>query len=1115
MKYRLGLDLGTNSIGWAVYSLDEDNEPEKLEDLGARIFSDGRNPKSKEPLAVERRIARGQRRIIYRRKLRRRETFRFLQKQGLLPAEKDEAQSLKIMNPYELRIKALDEKLEPFELGRVLFNLSVRRGFKSNRKDGSQKETKENSKSEKLTQADKCSNLSNAIKNSDCRTLGEFLWKNKESNGGTRFAPNRMDYYPVRQLYIEEFNLIRKKQETFYPDIDWDGIYNKIFFQRPLKIQECGKCQYMPEKERTFKAMPCAQKIRILQDVFNLTFIAEGKSKKLLPEWQDEIIKLLDSKEKLTFKEIRKKIGLDENITFNLESEARDFLQGNSTAVKLRSKNRFGEIWDSLSIEEQDNIVECLITAQEDSDVQKMLEKYDLSPEQKNFITKLVLPSGTTSFCREFSENVVNKIKENAEIFADSDERTKRCQIHNVIQELGYSYATQAVEKCEALPYYGKVLSGSTMGAKANPKNDEERFGKISNPTVHIALNQTRVVVNALIKEYGKPTQVVIEVSRELKASREAKEKMQQRIAANQKQNEILNKKIKDANSHIQFPNRTDRLKYKLWEELDPENALNRRCIYCGKQISGADIFNDNTVQIEHILPFGRTLWDSEHNKTVAHIKCNAFKGEKSPCEAFFNNPKGYSWNEILERASHLKDPQKRRLFSENAMETFEKESGFISRQLTDNAYLSKMALKYLKCIVEKDSNVWAVSGGMTKLLRDKWQIDSILKRKIGDKEIVHFELKDEQIGTYKKNRYDHRHHALDASVIALIDRSMVQQISRLNQIGKKNKIEVPQMPVSRLELIEKTKNIVVSFKPDHGAQGKLSKETLLGKIKRAEQISISKINEEDIPFIKNEKVRAEFEKMFAELKDIKKVQKELKELYPVVWVFKKYYVCKENILGLKEKDFDSIIDKKIQKELREFTESHKSEKVEDLMQKFSEQTKIKKVRCINRVQAPIEIKNKDGTMRYLCPEDYFAAIVWQIPPKNKDANPAYKATFIRRDQVDSDGKPKITAQPHPAAKKICVLHKNDYLEFVDNGNWYKCRIAGLNAASGRFDIRPVYAVTDCKDWIISTNEAVLEHYWNPQKGQNFISISVLFGEKFARPITVNPIGRVFRKNKN
>ena len=397
-------------------------------------------------------------------------------------------------------------------------------------------------------------------------------------------------------------------------------------------------------------------------------------------------------------------------------------------------------------------------------------------------------------------------------------------------------------------------------------------------------------------------------------------------------------------------------------------------------------------------------------------------------------------------------------------------------------------------------------------LLRDKWEIDSILKRKIGENEIFHFELKDERIGTYKKNRYDHRHHALDASVIALIDRSMVQQISRLNQIGKKNRIEVPQMPVIRTDLIEKTKNIVVSFKPDHGAQGKLSKETLLGKIKMAEQVVISKIREEDIAFIKNEKVRSEFEKKLAELKDIKKVQKELKELYPVVWVFKEYYVCKENILGLKEKDFDSIIDKKIQKELREFTEAHKSEKIEDVMQKFSEQTKIKKVRCINRVQTPIEIKNKDGTMRYLCPEDYFAAVVWQIPPKNKDSKPAYKATFIRRDQVDLDGNPKIMTKPHPAAKKICILHKNDYLEFVDKGNWYKCRITGYAATSNKFDIRPIYAVSSCADWIIATNEAVLEPCWKPVPTQNWISVNVLFGEKSAQPITVNPIGRVFRK---
>ena len=87
---------------------------------------------------------------------------------------KEETQKLKLLNPYELRIKALDEKLEPYELGRVLFNLSVRRGFKSNRKDGSQEEQKENSKSEKMSQGDKCNNLENAIRASALLIITSF-----------------------------------------------------------------------------------------------------------------------------------------------------------------------------------------------------------------------------------------------------------------------------------------------------------------------------------------------------------------------------------------------------------------------------------------------------------------------------------------------------------------------------------------------------------------------------------------------------------------------------------------------------------------------------------------------------------------------------------------------------------------------------------------------------------------------------------------------------------------------------------------------------------------------------------------------------------------------------
>lgn len=1104
MNYRLGLDLGTNSIGWAIYSLDNEKEPQNLIDMGVRIFSDGRDPKTKEPLAVARRTARGQRKSIYRRKLRRRAAFRLLQSQGLLPKDKDEARKLKLLNPYLLRIKALDEKLEPYELGRALFNLAVRRGFKSNRKDAENEETAESkSTGKKLSQKEMCTELSKAISESGCRTLGEFLWKKQKEHNGIRFVPGRMSYYPLRQMYVDEFNAIRAKQEIFYKNVDWQAISDALFFQRPLKPQQRGKCQYMPDKERTFKAMPCAQKIRMLQEVRNMYY--QNALGQKIPIGEDEekiILELLDTKDKATFDAFRKALKLDASCTFNLESENRTFLNGNTTAVKLRNKNRFGALWDELPLEEQDFIVETLITADEDKQVLDMLAKYQLSDEQKDAIVKVVLPSGTTMLCKEVSEQIVNKMIKTG------------CSYTEVVQSLGYKYADQSVEKCDLLPYYGKVLVGSTMGGDASKPESlpEQKYGKISNPTVHVALNQTRVVVNALIKQYGKPAQIVIELSRDLKASREAKDAMMRKQNENKKRNEILNKNIADAYK-IEYPNRNERLKFRLWEELGSD-TMSRKCLYCGKNISGAELFSrDNSIEIEHILPYSRTLLDAESNLTVAHASCNAFKKERSPYEAFGTNPSGYNWQEILNRANQLKNPAKRSRFAIDAMETFEKESSFIARQLTDNAYLSKTARKYLHAVCDV---IWSVNGGMTKLLRDKWEIDSILKRKIGTQEIAHFGLKEDQIGQYKKNRYDHRHHALDASVIALIDRSMVQQISTLNAKSQKNRIEVPPMAVARLELEEKVKNIVVSFKPDHGAEGKLSKETLLGKIKQEELVDIAKIEESDIPLIKSDKVRSDFESGMAELKDIKAVRKALKDVYPQVKVYREFFVSRTAVTSLKDNNINDIVDAKIRSLIRNFIDLHKGEKIEDVLQKFTE-TKhdgkyIRKVRCMNRVQTPIVINDK--IPRYLAPEDYFAAVIWQLPPKKEGAKPTYEAQYIRRNEVGKDNKPKSDClkAPHPAAKNLGILHKNDYLEFSDNGNWYKCRVAGFSATQNKLDIRPVYAVTDCNDWIIATNENQLEHCWKPQKGHNFISVNALFGEKQARFITVNPIGKVFRK---
>ena len=1057
-KWRLGLDLGTNSIGWSVFSLDDDNKILKLEDMGVRIFSDGRDPKTKEPLAVARRSARAQRKLIYRRKLRRKQAFRLLQSQGLFPATKEECIKLKMLNPYELRIKALNEKLEPYELGRALFSLAVRRGFKSNRKDVNQEETSDNKKvPEKLDQKGMQTALENAIKETGCRTITEFLVKYREENKGLRFSPGRMSYYPTRRMYEEEFSQIREQQLQYYSQIDWDAIYKAIFYQRPLKPQSRGFCIYEKDKERTFKAMPSAQKLRILQDIGNLAYYdGVSKTKTEVNDDQDKILyELLNSKDKVTFDQIRKALKLTTSNSFNLE-ENRDFLIGNPTAVKMRSKNRFGKLWDEIPLEEQDLIVETIITADEDSSVYKVIEKYDLTQEQRDFIVKYtVLQSGTTMLCKTVSEKLVKQM----ETFAD-------LKYDKAVESLGYKFSDQTVEKCELLPYYGKILTGSTMGIdpSAPESNPEKKYGKISNPTVHVALNQTRVVVNALIKEYGNPTQIAIELSRDLKNSVEKKAEIARKQNQRAKENIIINDKIGELYKvafpgKSFYPNRNDRLKYRLWEEL----GLGNKCLYCGKGISGAEIFTKE-IEIEHILPFSRTLLDAESNLTVAHSSCNAFKAERSPYEAFGSNPTGYNWQEIVQRANNLKNTSKKNKFSPTAMESFEKDSSFIARQLSDNQYIARAALRYLKCLVDNPSDVWATNGSMTKLLRDKWEMDSILCRKFTEKEVAALGLKPEQIGNYKKNRFDHRHHAIDAVVIGLTDRSMVQRLATKNS-HKGNRIEIPELPILRIDLIDKVKKIVVSFKPDHGAEGKLSKETLLGKIK----------------------------------------------LHG-----KEVYVCRENIVSLSEKNLDDIVDEKIKERVKEYVNQHKDEKIDSILTSFSNETGIKKVRCINRVQTPIEITS-GSVPRYLAPEDYFAAVIWEIPGEKK----TYKAQYIRRNEVEKDAKgksvPKTSVlsvgKPHPAAKQTCVLHKNDYLEFSDSGKYFLCRIAGLGAVHKTLDYRPIYAVSDCADWIHSTNEDMLTGYWKPQKGQNEISVNVLFSEKSAHPVTVSPIGRVFRKN--
>ena len=254
--YRLGLDIGANSIGWAALSLD-DASGDPILAMGSRVFPDGRAPEKRSgpgaSLAVGRRLARGQRRRRKRYLRRRAALMRKLVAFGLMPANKQEREDLASCDPYKLRKRALSETLEPGELGRALFHLHQRRGFKSNRKAGGEDK-------KKATQARKDrEGLRQAISDSGNPTLGEFLAGRRELRKPVRARPGQK-LYPERAMYEREFNEIRARQaeNRALTPAQWDELERIIFHQRPLKPVKPGWCALEDNAERA----PRSQSLR-------------------------------------------------------------------------------------------------------------------------------------------------------------------------------------------------------------------------------------------------------------------------------------------------------------------------------------------------------------------------------------------------------------------------------------------------------------------------------------------------------------------------------------------------------------------------------------------------------------------------------------------------------------------------------------------------------------------------------------------------------------------------------------------------------------------------------------------------------------------------------------
>ncbi len=792
-KTILGLDLGVTSVGWAYLKIDTDENGAILRDedgslgnvaiidTGVRIFPATTEGAKSEPKNSKRRNARGQRRLVMRKAKRRNELRELLSINGLLPRIESITSAAafhEIGDPYSLRSRALNERLDPFEVGRSIYHLSKRRGFLSNRKSAKSKEDG--------VVYDGIARIREELEKGGFHTVGEALHaradKARNENG---FAKLRQEF-THRSMSESEFEQIWHTQKDFHPQLMTDElrakIRNIIFYQRPLKFQRglIGKCTFETDKKRCDLARQEAQRLRYWQDLNNLQ-LQDPQTlnwRTLTSTEKETLANELENTKELTYKRLRKLLKIGEDVRVNLEANEKK-IYGNKTACAFRKA--IGKQWEDFNIEEQNRLVEELFRIENESGLKKRLKEYWNFDDQQ--IEKL--------------EGVWHQLE-------DGYSRLSLKAIRKVLPKMveGKRYDEAVTE------VYGdhrrKFGSEEFQKLELPPK-------ELRNPIVFKALCEVRKVVNAIIREYGRPDEIHIEMARDLKLTKLQKEKAIKQANENKRNNELAETFFRERFG-LEKVSGTDKLKYRLWRESG------ERCPYTGNLIPPEALLDDGLVDIEHIIPYSRCFDDSYMNKTICDAKFNReVKKNQAPGEIYDRESEDYF--QLMQRVSSLPFGKQRKFkMTKEELES----TDWAGRQLSDTRYICREARGYLRQLYpyspDENKYVQVVAGGATANLRHVWHVNAILS--------------DGDIET--KNRWDHRHHTIDAIVVALCERGLYQLISKLSGRNK----ELMKKILSGFSApwrgfltdVETAMNsITVSHAPTRRIRGQLLEETAYG----------------------------------------------------------------------------------------------------------------------------------------------------------------------------------------------------------------------------------------------------------------------------------------------
>ena len=996
-KHVLGLDLGVGSIGWCLIALDAQGDPAEILGMGSRVvplnnatdaadFSIGKAFTANQERTARRTMRRG----FARYQLRRYRLRRELEKVGMLP---DAALiQLPLLELWELRERAATagERLTLPELGRVLCHINQKRGYRHVKSDaaaivGDEGEKKKDSNSAYLAGI----RANDAKLQDEHKTVGQYFAEQLRQNqsesptGGISYRIK--DQIFSRQRYIDEYDQIMAAQRVHYPDILTDEFIRMlrdevIFMQRPLKSckhlvslcefekqervmrvqQDDGKGgRQLVERRVKFgpkvapKSSPLFQLCRIYEAVNNIRLTRpDGSPRDITPEERAKIVAHLQSSASLSFAALKKLLKEKALIADQLTTKSG--LKGNSTrvalAAALQSYPQYHHLLDmeletrmmtvQLTDEETGEVTEREVAVVTDSYVRQPLYRlwhilYSIEERdamRRALITQLGMKE------EDLDSGLLDQLYRLDFVKSGYGNKSAKfiCKLLPQLQQgLGYSEACAAVGYRHSNSPTSEEITERTLLEKIPLLQRNE----LRQPLVEKILNQMINLVNALKAEYGVD-EVRVELARELKMSREERERMAEGNRRREKENKAIAEKIRECGL---FPTKSRIRKYMLWEEAGEQ------CLYCGQILTLSQCLNGDDMEVEHIIPKSVLYDDSYGNKTCACRRCNKEKGNRTALE--YIRAKGWE-DEYMERINGLLD-KKTISYSKHQRLRWLKEdipSDFLERQLRLTQYISRQAMAILQQGIRRVS---ASEGGVTARLRSLWGYDDILHTlnldrydSLGETERVSREGETTEKLRIKdwSKRKDHRHHAIDALVVASTRQGYIQRLNRVSSESEREamsgEIEVQKATkTDKLSLLErwltqrphlsvravsdKVAEILISYRPGkrvvtrgrniylrHGKKcvqsgllvprGALSKETVYGQIT---------VNGE-----------------------------------PQI-------VCKYDLHSLKAKDVDYVVDLALRKRLKELLAQHGGKEKEAFagdvyMDEAGTQGPIRSVRC-------------------------------------------------------------------------------------------------------------------------------------------------------------------------